>query len=178
MKYSKLTSPIFLLVLLSCVSVPPEPAPPQNRLFSLAENDGAKLYAAFEAGVSSVNSAEFAEAKALVTNFCGFPYSAVSVPENNGAKYFIGQDPKNRLVFGRHFRVSGSQVKASTKSCFVAPNPPAGAKVAGAFTTHLLSDTPSEFHVFLSLVHGQPIFVGTQSGRFVIENGKISVMRN
>lgn len=50
----------------------------------------------------------------------------------------------------------------------------AAKSVTGAFITHLLSDFPSEFHVFLNLQSETDVVVGTQSGQWYIRQGKIT----
>lgn len=82
------------------------------------------------------------------------------------------------MVVGGHTRVviseDGTQVVSTTplsKSCLrLEPS----SNTAGAVVNHLLSPAPSEIHVFLSLLHKKPIFVGTSDGNWKVEGGAIS----
>jgi hypothetical protein len=49
--------------------------------------------------------------------------------------------------------------------------PPAGAKSAALFITHLLDPVPTEIHVFSSLVAHVPVMVGTRDGRIWAVDG-------
>lgn len=85
------------------------------------------------------------------------------------------------VVIGGHFRVelspTGTEVKRVlplSKSCLRLPpfNRPGSQQIA-AMTTHLISDTPIETHVYLSLLHRTPIYVSTDLGVWKVEGGKI-----
>jgi hypothetical protein len=58
-----------------------------------------------------------------------------------------------------------------TKACLTlpAPKPPAGARVTGAMITHLTSETPTEVHVYLSLLHHMPFYVSLPKTRTLWE---------
>jgi hypothetical protein len=118
-------------------------------------------------------------AKGRLTDLCKFEYKPiVATFENQQLVFFIAQPPApNYMVFGRHFRVEGEQVFPSTNTCIaVPPNPPEKAAVA-AFITHLLSDAPTEFHVYLSLKHGKPIYVGTNVGNWIVDGERIDFLQ-
>jgi hypothetical protein len=52
--------------------------------------------------------------------------------------------------------------------------PPAPPGAVGAFTTHLVSNTPIETHMFLNLLHRTPIFVGTPDRNlWVVSDGRM-----
>lgn len=110
--------------------------------------------------------------KSKIDTFCGLQYKNYRAGTHI---YFIAEPPpKGGIVFGRHYTIIGDRVITSTVSCFVIP-PPA-AKSVGAYTTHLLTDTPTEFHVFLSLKHKSAIFVGTKSNTWKVDQGVINLL--
>lgn len=111
---------------------------------------------------------------------CEGTYKAVSTfnDEKGEENLFLVLFPDSEGVqFGRHFRFrfkAGTNdiidVVPSTRSCLLVPA--AGETVP--FATHLLSEVPNEFHVFLSLIHNKEIYVSTSKGLWNVENGKIS----
>jgi hypothetical protein len=144
-----------------------------------AEQSGKILYDVVQRNPDgeSAQNENLQKAREKVTDFCDLEYRAYNVsigPEQ--AVYFIATPPeKGHIVFGRHYKVYKNAVVASTKSCFVSPPAP-GKSGAGIFLTHLLSEAPSEFHVFLSLKHKSAIYVGTSQGIWAVEHGKISFL--
>jgi hypothetical protein len=68
-------------------------------------------------------------------------------------------------------------VMPSAKSCLTLEGPdiPGHLKVA-AVVTHLLSPSPTEFHVLASLFAKQALFVATRSGVWVVDSGTIHYM--
>jgi hypothetical protein len=56
-----------------------------------------------------------------------------------------------------------------TKACLTIPARKAenGERVTGTVLTHLTSETPTEIHVFLSLLHHFPLYVGVVEPRAV-----------
>jgi hypothetical protein len=116
-------------------------------------------------------------ARARVTDACDLKYKAYKVLEQDRPVFYLLAQPPTpgSIVFGRHYRIAGDSVSASTKSCFVSPPNPPGA--VGAFATHLLSEVPSEFHVFLSLVQDTTIYVGTSYGAWRVVKGKVSLLQ-
>jgi hypothetical protein len=50
-------------------------------------------------------------------------------------------------------------------------------RVAALFFTHVLSATPTETHVFINLVQGVPLFVGTSAGVWGLQEGRVSLAR-
>lgn len=93
-------------------------------------------------------------------------------------------DP-NAVVVGGHYRVSVSddgkvqQVDALSRSFLVLPrraaDVPKDAEVMGLTMTHIVSDTPVETHVFVSLLHNVPFYVATsEKDVWHVSNGKIS----
>jgi hypothetical protein len=85
------------------------------------------------------------------------------------------------IVAGGHFRYEYSadgvhleSQRGFTKSCFEMPAPEKGKGKPVAFMmTHLLDPTPTEIHVFLSRLHDQTVFVGTEEYIWVVAGGEI-----
>ena len=96
------------------------------------------------------------------------------------------QDP-NEIMVGRHFRISVSAdakvtaVDAFSNSMLIlqkqTPDMPKDAKPVAFTVSHVVSNTPVETHVYLSLLHGTPFYVGTSDGTvWKVENGSIAKM--
>lgn len=96
-----------------------------------------------------------------------------------------GTKRPNVAVLGRHYRVVVSPDGGSVKRfeplskgilelALESPDMPKGAKVHGLLVTHLVTDYPLETHVFVSLLYGKPLFVGTARGLWKVERGRIS----
>jgi hypothetical protein len=86
------------------------------------------------------------------------------------------------IMIGGHFRVelsaTGTEVKQVlplSKTCLRQPPPSSspGFEPVALMTTHLISNTPIETHVYLSLLHRKPIYVATDMGLWKVEGGKI-----
>jgi hypothetical protein len=169
---------LVILLLLTSASVSAntgEPTPPdQLQSVKSAEVAGLALYEAAKADTPT-DAQAIAVARSKISDFCSFSYRAVLMKRDDSTVvYFIGQPSKpGDIVFGRHYRVGIEEVTPSTRSCFV-QSPPAN--VAAAFITHLLSDAPSEFHVYESLVQPIPLMVGTRVGMWSVERGKIAFL--
>jgi hypothetical protein len=140
-----------------------------------AEADGAALFEATQRPVA-VDPQDVSKARGMISNFCKFDYKPTAVSlRGRRAIYFLAQSSRpGDIVFGRHFKVAGATVSASTGTCFNGGTPPANA--LAAFATHLLSPAPTEFHVYLSLKHRKPIFVGTSVGNWAVDRGKVLFM--
>ncbi|MFN8626386.1 MAG: hypothetical protein U0587_10470 [Candidatus Binatia bacterium] len=87
-----------------------------------------------------------------------------------------------RVMVGREVRVlvssAGKRVlesRALSKDCMYIDRSavPAGAKEEALLVTNLLTPTPNESHVFLSLHEGLPFAVGTSLGAWMVTDGKI-----
>jgi hypothetical protein len=96
------------------------------------------------------------------------------------------QDP-NEIMVGRHYRISVSPdakvtaVDALSNSMLIlqkqSPDVPKDAKTVAYSVSHLVSNTPVETHVYLSLLHGMPFYVGTMDNNvWKVENGSITKM--
>jgi hypothetical protein len=86
----------------------------------------------------------------------------------------------NVAVAGGHqrFEVSsdGKRIedkRSFTKSCLEIPLPERGVAL---MLTHLLDPTPTEVHVFLSKIHGMPIYVATGDNTWRVDGSKISLL--
>jgi hypothetical protein len=107
------------------------------------------------------------------------------MPADRIAVYYIGSIPKEQgLMIGRHYRVDVSgdgntalSVAPSSKTCLILPPLEPGKEKTATVVTHLLTPAPSEFHVFLSLLTHEPLYVGTKTGIWQVENGKIQLLK-
>lgn len=68
---------------------------------------------------------------------------------------------------------------SQTKGCPISKNKDAQA-IKGFTLTHLTSETPTQFHVFMSLSYAKPLFVLTVKNHLIwsVENGKIRLVGN
>jgi|SRR5712672_107339 len=141
-----------------------------------AEAMGLALYEAAKADSPS-NDPLLSNARAVITDWCPLSYKSIVVGSGDNANvYFIAQSANQGDVdFGRHYRVGRDGLTLSTKTCFVQPSPPSTA--VAMFITNVLSDTPTEFHVYLSLLRPLPILVGTRVGVWGVVNGKITFLK-
>ncbi|MBN2212319.1 MAG: hypothetical protein JW709_13055 [Sedimentisphaerales bacterium] len=139
--------------------------------------DGKILFKAYnEQRGKEVNKPVVLEARGKISDFCGFDYQPVVVEKSGEVMvYFIG-DTKNQgeIVFGKHYKVVGDEVIPSTKTCYILPPPPPGVNATAAYTSHLLSAFPTEFHVFLSLKYRKAIYVQCSSGVWCVDGAKIT----
>jgi hypothetical protein len=85
---------------------------------------------------------------------------------------------KQQGMLGRHYRIDLSpdgktvrSVAASTEDCTVMP---LSALKQAPYITHRLSNGPTEFHVFLSLLHNAKFRVRAPIGIFEIDEGEAS----
>jgi hypothetical protein len=120
---------------------------------------------------------------------CSEAYNTVVLPyerrEGEWAVYLLAATKDvGKAVVGGHVRVivgsTGSHIldyQQLSKACLTLdlPSPVAGKPVA-LFVTHLLDDHPIETHVFLSLLHGLPLYVITESAMWSVDKGKIRLL--
>jgi len=124
----------------------------------------ARRYAARQAAIASIP--KFAPGRS-------YNFEVLDDPENKGGfivyALAISNDP-DEVVVGGHYRVTISElgkvkrVDALSKSFLVLnkrAHPPKDAPAPGLYMSHLLSDTPVETHVYLSILHQMPLFVST-----------------
>jgi hypothetical protein len=86
------------------------------------------------------------------------------------------------IVAGGHFRYEyspdgGTELaqRAFMRSCItIAPDPAKGMPVS-LMLTHLLDPTPTEIHVFLSLLHDKRVAVGTEKHLWAVEGSTITL---
>jgi hypothetical protein len=123
-------------------------------------------------------------AKKQAVQFCSKTYNTVVLPatefgQDGWLVYLLAAttDPEVMVSGGHHRFVISPDGRTVierfqfTKACLTMPVPRVGAgeKVAGAMVTHLTSQTPTEAHVFLSLLHHVPIYVGVVEPRALWE---------
>jgi hypothetical protein len=145
----------------------------------VAEKDGRAVFEAVRQSGPPDGQA-VSDARKQISNFCNFKYSPVLVSfRGKTAVYFLAQSSSpDEIVFGRHFKVLGPKVTASTNACSVSGSAPPNAVAVAAYVTHVLSTAPSEFHVYLSLKHSKAIFVRTSAGTWGVEKGKIRFLQD
>ena len=86
-----------------------------------------------------------------------------------------------RILVGGYYRIHVSpqgdkvlSVTAFSKSCLAIP--PQDTQGAGAYFNHLLSDAPTETHVFLSRSHRKPMYVRTRRGVWLVDGDTITFL--
>jgi hypothetical protein len=108
-------------------------------------------------------------------------------PDGDGYLVYVlaSTDQPNQMVVGGHYRVTVSadglkaeQVDALSRSLLIVPTGkdavPKGSEPVGVVVSHIVSDTPVESHVFVSLLHHTPVCVATMDGAvWNVEEGKI-----
>jgi len=99
--------------------------------------------------------------------------------------YLLAGSTRNDVaVFGKHHRVLVSSdgetavsVEPLSKTVLEVPlGSPPGAAVGLPYVTHLVTAWPLETHVFVSLLHQTPIYVGTSRGNWVVDGATISLL--
>ena len=129
-----------------------------------------RLIAARAAATEALKAKRFQRCSAQPMNTVVLPPAA---PDGPIYVYLLTPQPDmNTIPFGGHYRIavgpdgSPGEIRPFTNSCIAMPSsPPAGAKSAAIFITHLLDPVPTEIHVFSSLVAHAPVMVGTKDGR-------------
>jgi len=157
-----------------CAETPAALAPEVKR----AEQLG-RLMLDAEATPRSSDSEELvSRARGKVSSLCQFEYKPiVATFDSHRFVFFIAQPPKpDYMVFGRHFAVDGDNIVASTNTCIAVPPTPPDKPAVAAYITHVLSETPTEFHVYLSLKHHKPVYVGTSAGNWLVDGDKVSFL--
>lgn len=165
----------------------------QKSQIAWAEAWGRAVFDAYKATTKVSNLATdsaLSTAANAATDKCKGKYRAVVVappgmPADRIAVYYIGTVPKEQgLMIGRHYRVDVSgdgktalSVAPSTTTCLVLPPQPSGNEKTITLIKHSLTPAPSEFHVFLSLLSREPLFVGTKSGVWQVKDGKIQPLK-
>jgi hypothetical protein len=162
-----------------------------NAANNISTADGTELYKSFTAYDPNQNPTEIESSTAQVLSeyICAdtqyIPLTVNRETEGITSVYYIANTPLDKgAQFGRHYRVDYdnksnkiSTIEYSTKGCVLIPNDaPDGAEVAALFITHILADSPSEFHVFLSYLHNKEIYVGTAAGNWKVNQNSIELM--
>jgi hypothetical protein len=113
---------------------------------------------------------------------------AARVGEEGWYVYLLAATTKTgELVVGGHVRRHVSEdagaVLASepmSKDCLTLPPakaPPGGTKQVGRFVNNLVWPCPTEIHVWLSLLSGQPLFVGNRTGIWKVSGTEITLLK-
>ena len=165
----------------------------QKKQVAFAEKWGRALFDAYKAvgKVSDITmDRAIATATSAVMDKCDVRYRALlvippGISTDRLAVYYIGT-PRHaeKVMIGRHYRVivsgdgkTAQSVSPSSKDCtFVAPDV-VGQGTTGVVTTDPEIPAPTDIHVFLSLITGQTLFVGTQAGYWRVEQGKIDLLK-
>lgn len=166
----------------------------QKKQVAFAEKWGRSLFDAYkEIGkVSDITmDRALATAASAVTDKCDVRYRALlvippGISTDRLAVYYIGA-PQNgaEVMLGRHYRVivsgdgkTAESVSPSTEDCsFVSPDV-VGQGMSGVLTTDPDIPAPTDIHVFLSLVTGQTLVVGTNVGYWWVKEGKIELLKS
>ncbi|WP_444945474.1 hypothetical protein ACJJIP_15045 [Microbulbifer sp. VTAC004] len=156
--------------------------------FQIAHSEylGKKLYDAIrsEDGSLPYTSREQDLLDMSIDLVCDGKYKAVSVIddrfETENIYFVLSPENDSGVQFGRHlkfrFKLGTNDivdVSPSTKTCLLVHAE--GDSIP--FSTHFISNVPTEFHVFLSLHHGKPIYVSTSTGLWSVEAGKASLVK-
>ncbi len=117
---------------------------------------------------------------------CPTSYKTIALPslEDHGwTVYLLPQgDDKDLISIGGHLRAEvsrdGTEVEsigALTAGCQSAPADAvaSGDLVDGFWIMHTRSPVPHEVHVYLSLIHDLPLFIGTWNGVWLVEDGVV-----
>jgi hypothetical protein len=119
---------------------------------------------------------------------CSDTYNTVAVKDplsDNWLVWAMAATKENGVIMmGGHYRFTisadGRQVLRSdplSRSCLrlLEPSDKKGQTAEGVFASHLVSLTPVETHVFVSLGRPKPIYVGTQDGKaWKVDKGHIT----
>jgi hypothetical protein len=125
--------------------------------------------------------------------YCSDRYNTVVLrnPDSDGWIVYVlaATTDSNIVVVGGHSCVSVSQngrkaisVTPLSKSCLAvdkSKKPKQAPSTVFPFAlvvSHLISDTPSEIHVYLNYLHGDDIYVVTKTRFWKISEGKISIL--
>lgn len=118
-------------------------------------------------------------ARTGITQPCSNRYNSVVLPDPDGDGWlvwmFAATTQQGVVPVGGHYRFTLSQdgrtieqADRLSRSCLTMDRPPSA---VGLGVSHIVSDTPVEAHVFLSLSHGLPLFVIIPDGEMWQVNG-------
>jgi hypothetical protein len=145
--------------------------------------------------VSEIRLTAIETAAAAIKDRCEVPYQFVLIPgrlvpfpvqqiplagRDSILLYALGETSMDQVILGRHYRVElspdGGTVRSvvpSTKDCVIIST----ASLSGASAIdHQLSRGPTEFHVFLSLLHRTKFRVRTALGVWSIDDGTVDLI--
>jgi hypothetical protein len=118
---------------------------------------------------------------------CSERYDTVVLPASliGGRGYIVyllaSTGARGEWMVGGHQRflisADGSAVvqhQPLSRGCLAVPASRHPERAGAAWVTHVVSDSPVETHVFLSLLHQAPLFVGTRRGIWKVAGQKIS----
>lgn len=113
---------------------------------------------------------------------CDRKYNYVTLPASMVGRegwlvYLLAAHQENgEVVLGGHARVlvsaDGGRIIETTplsKGCMVEPPPPPGARPVAMMLVTPMTDRPFETHVFLSLLHGRPLYLSARGTPWKIE---------
>ena len=129
----------------------------------------------------------------IITKACTDKYNTVVLSMKEGSGWLLyalaaTTDPQ-AIVIGGHYKAvisrDGKTVLSQrpfTKDCMTLstnpPDMPPGAELAGLSSTHILDDTPTEIHVFISLLYKKLYLLATKDGRlWKIDGDKIELIK-
>jgi hypothetical protein len=136
------------------------------------------------------------QAMQSIPKFYSPHYNTVVLPDVDGDGFLVyalaaSMDPDHVVITG-HYRITvsadGTAVERVDKlfNSFLvlskkdaARGMPEGSELAAMTTSHVVSDTPIETHVFINLLHAMPLYILTPNGDvWLIEKGRISRQGN
>lgn len=118
-------------------------------------------------------------ASAATLEYCSNSYNTVVLPDPTSDSWLVyllaATDQPGLVLAGGHYRftissdgMSVQSVDRLSRSCLTidkhGADVPEGATPVMMFMTHIVSDTPVETHVFLSLLHDMDFAIGTEGG--------------
>jgi hypothetical protein len=161
-----------------------------NRAVADAELWGRKLFESYgvQRALSPLIETAAETAHAAMKTSCPGRYTLVVPDERTDdgiLVYELAELRPGTIIIGGQSKVLVSPdgrtaltVTPSAKTCVTLDSKqrPAGQTKVAAFVTHLLSPTPTEFHVLATLHAKLPLFVATSAGAWLVDNGKIQYM--
>lgn len=125
--------------------------------------------------------AQIREARKQGMDPCGFDYKYVSIVDGTEPLvYLIGATKRQTdIIAGRHYQVTTAGAVRSTNTCLNMGTPAErnGERPVAVTMTHLLSESPSEYHVYLSLVQPVMLAVLTEKATWLVRSGEIHLYR-
>jgi hypothetical protein len=118
------------------------------------------------------------------------PINPVLLPGPVGQEVVVyllaGTKQPGIAVFGKHHRARVSadgrtliKLEPLSKSILELPlKLPEGTTEAGLGITHIISETPNATHVFVSLLHKLPVYVGTSRGLWRVDGERIAYVKD